>query len=400
MPRTNFDPNRFIETQTGQIRGILGREKAIIACSGGVDSTTCAMLTHKAIGDNLLCVFVDTNFMRLGEPERVYQSLSSSPLCLPVRLIKAKNQFMSALNGLKDAEEKRKAFRATFYNVLSETAKQEGCQYLVQGTILPDIIETVTGIKTQHNVLEQMKIDTKKEYGFKVVEPLISLYKYQVREVAKALGIPESMSERQPFPGPGLSVRVVGEIIPEKLEIEKNVTEIAENFLESIQPKQYFAATFDFTTTSYSRTKEIEENLCKLVKGSLLIDISKLETKATGIRERRRLYGSVVLLAIRDSKGRCFKIPYRTTNKIQKTITSQDEEAARVLLCLTDKPRKGPWVVAIRAIESRDFVKATVSRVPWDLLRKIEEKITSSCPTVGAVFFDITPKPPSSIEFE
>jgi len=150
----------------------------------------------------------------------------------------------------------------------------------------------------------------------------------------------------------------------------------------------------------YPKDVKILGGLHELVKRSLQIDISRLETKATGIREGKRLYGSVVLLAIRDSKGNCFNVPPRTLNRIQEAVTSQDEEAARVLLCLTDKPRKEPWAVAIRAIESKDFVKATVSKVPWGVLRKIEEKITGSCPTVGAVFFDITPKPPSSIEFE
>jgi GMP synthase (glutamine-hydrolysing) len=399
LPKISFGPQRFIETQTNQIRRILGKEKAIIACSGGVDSTTCAVLTRRSIGDNLLCVFIDTNFMRLGEPERVCKSLSSPPLGLPVKLVKAKDQFMYAMNSLEDAEEKRKAFRATFYNVLSKTAKQEGCQYLVQGTILPDILETVTGIKTQHNVLEQMKIDTKKEYGFRVVEPLLTLYKFQVREVARALGLPELMSERQPFPGPGLSVRVVGKITPEKLEVEKNATEIVENFLEPIQPKQYFAATFDSATVPYSREMKVREALPELVK-RMEMEAQSLQTKATGIRDGNRLYGSVVLLGIRDPKGKCLNIPYRTLNNIQDAITSQDQEAARVLYCLTNKPRKEPWVVAVRAVESRDFVKAKVTKVPWEVLKKIEEKITSSCPTVGAVFFDVTPKPPGSIEFE
>ena len=399
MSKRSFDSDRFIEQQTNQIRRILGGERAIIACSGGVDSTTCAALTRKAIGDNLLCVFIDTNFMRLGEPERVFKSLTAPPLGLPVKLIKAKDQFMHAMSNLDDAEEKRKAFRATFYNVLSKTAKQEGCQYLVQGTILPDILETVTGIKTQHNVLEQMKIDTKKEYGFKVVEPLLTLYKFQVREVARALGLPELISERQPFPGPGLSVRVVGKITPEKLEIEKNATEIAENFLEPIQPKQYFAATFDSAVMPYSKEMTVKGALPERI-GKMETEAKVLQTKATGIRDCKRLYGNVVLLGIRDSKGKCLNIPYRTLNNIQDAITSEDRGAARVLYGLTDRPRKGPWIVAIRAIESKDFVKASVTKVPWEVLKKIEEKITSSCPAVGSVFFDITPKPPSSIEFE
>jgi GMP synthase (glutamine-hydrolysing) len=201
--KDDFDAHGFIGDQIAQICGVLGEDKAVIACSGGVDSTTCAVLTHRAVGDNLVCVFIDTNFMRLGEPELVVETLRGPLLNLPVRLIRADVQFMDALKGLGDAEEKRKAFRSTFYTVLSRVAREEGCSYLVQGTILPDVLETVGGIKTQHNVLEQMKINTVKMYGFKVVEPVASLYKFQVRAVAKALGIPLESSMRQPFPGPG-----------------------------------------------------------------------------------------------------------------------------------------------------------------------------------------------------
>jgi len=201
--KESFDAEKFIAEQMIEVRKVLGGERALIACSGGVDSTTCAVLTHRVVGDNLVCVFIDTNFMRLGEPERVVEVLRGPALSLPVKLIRANEQFMDALKGLSDAEEKRKAFRSTFYGVLSKAARDEGCSCLVQGTILPDVLETVGGIKTQHNVLEQMKINTKQEYGFKVVEPLVSLYKYQVREVAGALGMPLESSEPQPFPGPG-----------------------------------------------------------------------------------------------------------------------------------------------------------------------------------------------------
>ncbi|MEM2093773.1 MAG: GMP synthase [Candidatus Bathyarchaeia archaeon] len=399
MRRRGFEPNKFVETQVNKIREILGNKKAIVACSGGVDSTVCAVLTYRAIGDNLLCVSIDTNFMRFGEPERVCRSLGSPPLSLPVKLVKAKDLFMSALNGLEDAEEKRKAFRATFYSILSKIAEQEGCEFLVQGTILPDVLETVAGIKTQHNVLEQLNIDTKAEFGFKVIEPLISLYKFQVREVAKVLSIPDSICERQPFPGPGLSVRVVGQISPEKLEVEKNATEIVESLLEPLQPKQYFAATFDASTIAYPGESRIREELCKAIKNAEL-DIKSLRTKATGICNGKRLYGTVILLSARDSKSKCLEIPYRTLNSIQHAITSYDPEVARVLYCISDKPREGLWLVAIRAVDTRDFVKASVSKVPWDVLKEIEEKVTSSCPTVGSVFFDVTPKPPGSIEFE
>lgn len=233
MSKANgFDAMKFIDEQTIQVQKILGHERALIACSGGVDSTTCAVLTRRAVGENLDCIFIDTNFMRMGEPEQVVERLRNPPIELPVRLVRANTEFMEALKGLRDAEEKRKAFRRTFYSVLSRASKEEHCSYLVQGTILPDILETVGGIKTQHNVLEQMKINTKQEFGFIVVEPLVSLYKYQVREVARALGIPEESSERQPFPGPGLSVRVVGEVTPEKLDIEKKVTDVVERLLK------------------------------------------------------------------------------------------------------------------------------------------------------------------------
>jgi GMP synthase (glutamine-hydrolysing) len=395
-----FDPREFIAEQITKIHRVLGREKAVIACSGGVDSTTCAVLTHRAVGDNLVCIFIDTNFMRLGEPERVVETLRSPPLSLPVKLIRANAQFMDALKGLSDAEEKRKAFRSTFYTVLSNVAREEGCSYLVQGTILPDVLETVGGIKTQHNVLEQMKIDTKQEYGFRVVEPLVSLYKFQVREVAKALGIPLETSGRQPFPGPGLSVRIVGEITGEKLDVEKRATDIVERFLEPINPKQYFAATLDSAEEDYVRASTKSEVEALLKKKGAEINVGALKARATGIRGGKRLYGKIVCVTVRDSGGRCLRIPYRAMGVVQKAITSADESVARVLYGLTDRPREGPWVVAVRAIESRDFVKARVTNVPWNILKGIEEEIMGSCPSVGAVYFDMTPKPPSSIEFE
>ena len=398
--KESFDAEKFIAEQMIEVRKVLGGERALIACSGGVDSTTCAVLTHRVVGDNLVCVFIDTNFMRLGEPERVVEALRGPPLSLPVKLIRANEQFMDALKGLSDAEEKRKAFRSTFYGVLSKAARDEGCSYLVQGTILPDVLETVGGIKTQHNVLEQMKINTKQEYGFKVVEPLVSLYKYQVREVARALGMPLESSERQPFPGPGLSVRVVGEITPEKLSVEKRATEIVERLLGPVNPKQYFAATLDSARARYSKASAIEEAVQGLLKKDVEVDVRALKARATGIRGGKRLYGKIVLLTVRDGEGRCLRLSYRTMGAIQKAITSADGSVARVLYGLTDSPRDGAWVEAVRAVESKDFVKARVTNVPWKVLRAVEEEIMGSCPSVGAVYFDVTPKPPSSIEFE
>ncbi|NIM45890.1 MAG: glutamine-hydrolyzing GMP synthase subunit GuaA, partial [Nitrososphaeria archaeon] len=141
-----FDPKTFVEKQIREIREVLGDERAVIAVSGGVDSSTCAVLAHQAIGENLVCVMLDDAFMREGEPERVAEILSQPPLNLPMKIERVQERFLKALEGLRDAEEKRKIFRETFYRTLSEIAEREGSTYLVQGTILADIIETKGGI--------------------------------------------------------------------------------------------------------------------------------------------------------------------------------------------------------------------------------------------------------------
>ncbi|MEM2518449.1 MAG: ATP-binding protein, partial [Candidatus Bathyarchaeia archaeon] len=238
----SFNPEKFVEAQIVEIRKAIGGERALVAVSGGVDSTTCAVLTRKAIGENLVCVILDDAFMREGEPEKVAEILSKEPFKVPVKIVDVRERFFNAMKGLRDAEEKRKKFRETFYTVLSETAKRENCRVLVQGTIRADVVETVGGVKTQHNVLEQIGINPVEKFGFKVVEPLLMLYKEQVRMVARCLGLPPEVSERQPFPGPGLSVRVVGEIRPDKLETLKKATTIVEGALAEHKPSQYFAA--------------------------------------------------------------------------------------------------------------------------------------------------------------
>jgi len=240
-----FNPQEFVNKQVTEIRKVVNNEKALIAVSGGVDSTTCAVLAHRALGENLLCVTIDDAFMRTGEPERIAQILSQPPLNLPTKILNVQKHFLNALEGLRDAEEKRKAFRETFYKSLSETAKKESFRFLVQGTIRADIDETTKGIKTQHNVLSQMGISPAERYGFQLIEPLVSIYKPQVREVARHLGVPSELSERQPFPGPGLSVRVVGQNRTDKLESLKKATAITEENLAKHRPNQYFATIID-----------------------------------------------------------------------------------------------------------------------------------------------------------
>ena len=167
-----FDVNKFVETAILGMKKSVGDEKALVAVSGGVDSVTCAVLTHKAIGERLVCVILDDAFMRQGEPEHVTSTLSKPPFKVPMKIVNVRERFLKAMKGLSDAEEKRKMFRETFYQILGETAKNEECKVLVQGTIRADIMETVGGVKTQHNVLEQMGINPIERFGFKVVEPL------------------------------------------------------------------------------------------------------------------------------------------------------------------------------------------------------------------------------------
>jgi GMP synthase (glutamine-hydrolysing) len=396
-----FNPKLFINEKIIEIRNVLKNKKASIACSGGVDSTTCAVLTRQAIGDNLVCVFIDTNFMRSGEPKSVYTKLTNPPFNLPVIMVKGQKRFMRALKGLRDAEEKRKAFRETFYSTLSRVAKREQCSFLVQGTILPDVLETVKGIKTQHNVLEQIKIRPQEVYGFQIVEPLVELYKYQVREVARHLGIPSESSERQPFPGPGLSVRVVGEITSNKLVAEKRATRIVERKLKVIEPKQYFCAVIDDKKVEYSQAERMQKEINNLFKRRRIsVLVKALETKATGIRDGTRLYGRVVLVDIRDNNHQCMNQTSEIFDTLQKRIISLDNAASRVLYRVTDIDRAGKWIVAIRSVETLDFVTASVTDIPWRILRDTGRLILSSNQEVSAVYYDVTPKPPSSIEFE
>jgi GMP synthase (glutamine-hydrolysing) len=257
--------------------------------------------------------------MRIGEPEAVVKTLSEEPLNLPIKLVRARDRFLNNMKGLGDAEEKRKAFRDTFYSILGEAAKKEKCEILIQGTILLDIIETTKGIKTQHNILEQMKINPVKVYGFKVVEPLATLYKFQVREVAKALGMPIDASMRQPFPGLGLSVRVVGMISAEKLEVEKKATQTVEDKINLDMSKQYLAATIDDVKVNYSEARQVENELQALLnKESAAVKVFQLRDRATGINKGDRQYGNILLVDATKTDGKCLKLPSKAFDKVQK----------------------------------------------------------------------------------
>jgi len=397
-----FNLKEFVNKQVEKIKEIVGSERALIAVSGGVDSTTCAVLAHRAMRENLLCVMLDDAFMREGEPERVSQVLSQSPLNLPVRIVNVKERFLSELRGLRDAEEKRKAFRETFYKTLSETAEKEGCRFLVQGTIYADVVETTGGIKTQHNVLSQIGINSIKRYGFLVIEPLATLYKGQVREVARYLGIPSEISERQPFPGPGLSVRVVGEIKTDKLEALKKATTITEETVAQHRPDQYFATILDnIDKRQHPRCKPIQETVSRLLNvPSKHILVRVFQDRATGLKGGERCYGEVAAVKVQAANGSILQPSVNVLVELQSKIVVENPSVTRVLYTIHETPQKQPYVVAVRAVQTQDFLTARVAKLPWTTLTETAQKILAACPNVSSVYYDVTPKPPATIEME
>lgn len=309
-----LDVKKFIEKSMKEIKEIVRENKIISACSGGVDSTTTTFLVHKAVGEKLIAVFVDDGLRREGEPEFVVKVLKD--LGIKARFVDAKEEFFKALKGKTDAEEKRKAFRDTFYKTLGKVAKEEKVKFIAQGTIKADILETVKGIKTQHNVLEQIGINPE-IYGYSILEPLKELYKPGVRMVARELGLPTKISERMPFPGPALSIRVLGEVTPDKVAILRKATEIVEEETRNLGTFQNFAVLHN--------------------------------DKATGIKNGKRVYGNII---------------------------------------------------TVRVVVSEDAVTAQAKQVPYEILERISEKITNEIPSVVRCLYDITHKPPATIEFE
>jgi len=397
-----FNPESFVETQVEELRKTIGNERALVAVSGGVDSVTCAVLTHKALGENLVCVILDDAFMRMGEPEHVAEVLSKPPFNVPMKIVDVRKRFLEAMKGLSDAEEKRKRFRETFYQVLSETAKKEGCEILVQGTIRADIEETVAGVKTQHNVLEQMGINPMERFGFKVVEPLVTLYKSQVRMVARFLELPAEFSERQPFPGPGLSVRVVGEIRPDKLETVKKATAIVEGELAEHKPSQHFAVIIDneeaLQQPGFAHIRDCAARALNVPSRNVQVKIFR--DRATGVKGGERRYGEIVGIKVQTMNEKIHHVTLQSLFALQARIITENPAVARVFYTAKDMAEKKPYVIGIRAVQTENFLTAQVSEIPWITLDKVAEKVIGECPNVSTVYYDVTPKPPATIEME
>ncbi len=236
----NLDTTKFIEEKTKMIKDTVGNGVAINALSGGVDSSVVTMLGHKALGNRLRTVFIQNGLMREGEPEKVAGFFSA--LGINIEIIDAQKEFLDALKGLKDPEMKREAITQTFYKrVFGKLVRESGARFLLQGTILTDVDETVAGIKRQHNVFAQLGIDPQEAFGYQIIEPLIELRKDGVRMTGKALGLPEELFNRIPFPGPALAARIIGEVTAEKLETVRKATAVVERLLKGQGAFQFLA---------------------------------------------------------------------------------------------------------------------------------------------------------------
>ncbi|MEJ2233627.1 MAG: asparagine synthase-related protein [Syntrophobacterales bacterium] len=235
-----LNPEQFINEKIKDIQDTVGDGMAINALSGGVDSSTVTMLGHRALGKSLKTVFVENGLMRAGEAEQVVGLFQE--FGVEVDVVDARQEFFAALEGVADPEEKREAITQTFYRtVFGRMVKESGAKYLLQGTILTDVDETIAGIKRQHNVFEQLGIDPQEAFGYRIIEPLVQLRKDGVRIIGKALGLPAELFERIPFPGPALAARVIGAVTPGRIETVRKATVIVERLLKATDAFQYMA---------------------------------------------------------------------------------------------------------------------------------------------------------------
>lgn len=235
-----LNTDQFISEKVKDIKDTVADGIAINALSGGVDSSTVTMLGHRALDSQLKTVFIENGLMRQGESDQVVGFFQK--LGVTVEVVDARREFFTALEAITDPEQKREAITQTFYrHVFGRIVRDSGAKYLLQGTILTDVDETVAGIKRQHNVFEQIGINPQEAFGYKIIEPLIQLRKDGVRRVGKALGLPAELFDRIPFPGPALAARVIGEVTPERIETVRKATVIVERLLKDTGAFQYMA---------------------------------------------------------------------------------------------------------------------------------------------------------------
>ncbi|MFC0042785.1 glutamine-hydrolyzing GMP synthase [Metabacillus iocasae] len=316
----NWSIENFIDMEMDKIRQTVGDKKVLCALSGGVDSSVVAVLIHKAIGDQLTCIFVDHGLLRKGEADSVMKTFSEG-FNMNVIKVDARDRFLSKLEGVSDPEKKRKIIGNEFIYVFDDEAtKLEGIEYLAQGTLYTDIIESGTAtaqtIKSHHNVG-----GLPEDMQFKLIEPLNTLFKDEVRALGSELGIPDEIVWRQPFPGPGLGIRVLGAISEEKLEIVRES--------DAILREEIKKAGLDRDIWQYF---------------TVLPDI-----RSVGVMGDARTYD---------------------------------------------------YTIGIRAVTSIDGMTSDWARIPWDVLEKISVRIVNEVKDINRVVYDITSKPPATIEWE
>lgn len=309
-----LNADNFINEKVNEIASAVGSGIAINALSGGVDSSVVTMLGHRALGKKLRTVFIQNGLMREGEPEKVAGVFGK--LGISIEIIDAQKDFLAALRGVTDPENKREAITQTFYKkVFGRIVRESNAKYLLQGTILTDVDETVAGIKRQHNVFAQLGIDPQAAFGYQIIEPLIHLRKDGVRKVGKALGLPEEVFTRIPFPGPALAARIIGEVTEERLNTVRRATAVTEQLLEGKAAFQYMAILH--------------------------------EDKVTGMRDGKRDFGQQI---------------------------------------------------EVRCWDSVDARTATPTKLTFEVLEKLAAEIIKEVPGVVSVTYNITTKPPSTIE--
>jgi GMP synthase (glutamine-hydrolysing) len=300
-----LNPSDFIQESIKEIKNTIGEEKAIIALSGGVDSSVASVLTSEAIEDNLIAVFVDHGLLREGESEYVVKTFRER---VNFRYVDASEEFLSELQGVEDPEEKRKIIGEIFIRVFERVAEEVDAKFLVQGTIAPDWIESEGNIKSHHNVALPHGL------VLEIVEPIRELYKDEVRILGSELGLPKHMTERQPYPGPGLAVRIAGTITPEKINICRKANAIVEEEVvkEGLEKTlwQYFAVLTN--------------------------------TKVTGVKGDIRDYGYLVVLRMVESLDAMTadvpELPWKMVKNISQRITAEIPEVTHVALSVSDKP--------------------------------------------------------------
>ena len=395
-----FQPSKFLAGETARLRQLVNGKKAIAAVSGGIDSSVAAIVAKTALGEQLVPVLIDTGFLRMGEPERVRNRLADESLRLKVRVVRASGRFVEAVKGESVAEEKRKKFRETFYQVLREEAQRDGCDFLVQGTIAPDWIETQGGIKTQHNILQQVGIDPVAAYGFNVLEPLSELYKDQVRSLGRHLNLPSDLSERQPFPGPGLLVRCVGGLTKIKLSLLRTATKIVDEKLGPFNYDQYFAAVIENRFAKDPSFKAVNETAAEaLGLPASEVGVDVFEDRVTGVKGDERSYARLAGVKLRDETRETYGWLQEKLGQVQASLIEKFPEITRVVVLVKEKRARPSLSIIIRAVSTRDFMTAAVSPVPWKILKDIGDEVLKTG-KASRVYYDITPKPPATIEFE